>query len=883
MNANASSRESARQPATNDGTWKKSWCAMCLQNDCGMLVRMENGVVTETAGDPDTPTNRGKLCMRGGLACIPGYYDPKRIKTPLRRTNPNKGLDVDPGWEAISWDEAYSLIGAKLKEIRAKDPRRMAYMEGWGVCDELFSRETNIVDPETGIKGHGCTFTHAFGTPNNCPSHGVLCTIHFATGLVHAQLPEQIADLEYCAYLIAPGRTVGSNSACPHSTARLTKALDRGMKLVVVDPRHSPEASKAHRWLPIVPGTELAFNLAMLHGILFEVGVYDVKFLKDRTNAPYLIGADGLYARDAATDKPRMIDASDNTPKPFDQVADPVLDAELVENGETIKTGFRLFREGMKNYTPEWAEKICTVPASEIRAVTKEFVEHACIGQTITIDGFEFPFRPVQYNCSGRGACTHRNGTHADIAGKLVNLLMGAIELPGACTGGSRPGPNANILRPDQDGTVTPTYQATPNQFHFPPVHIDGSDFFPHKHTAPPTVVRNILDPKRWYLDYDIDLWFFAGANPIRSTSDPDLWVQAMRKVPMVVSINIIHDESTALSDIVLPTSHFLEKEGIRIYKPPLQSIDDDLRGLEMILARNTVPRLHDTKNADQILYDLAEAGGFLPEMNDCINMANRLPDRLKLDLNKRYELEDIWDRLIANIFGDEHTYKSVQATGQIWKYSVKGKEAYNYYYWPGNTTRHSFYIERLPRTVKQLRENFKKAGVTHPVYKENQEKDMFAYYTGVPFWYPTGVSENTPPEFDLYVMNWKTSFRIHGTGGNMGNPWSNEMRAADPYEMYVHMNSITAKKKNLSDGQTVWIESPQGKTKGRIRVTELIHPQVIGIPGNYGGVRARYTNPVMPEGGAWFNCLLGYDEVQHIDPIAGGMDNAPRVKVYPA
>ena len=50
-------------------------------------------------------------------------------------------------------------------------------------------------------------------------------------------------------------------------------------------------------------------------------------------------------------------------------------------------------------------------------------------------------------------------------------------------------------------------------------------------------------------------------------------------------------DESTVMADIVLPNSHFLEKKGIRLYKPPLQSIDDELRGLEMILGRDPVPQ----------------------------------------------------------------------------------------------------------------------------------------------------------------------------------------------------------------------------------------------------------------------------------------------------
>ena len=51
--------------------------------------------------------------------------------------------------------------------------------------------------------------------------------------------------------------------------------------------------------------------------------------------------------------------------------------------GQTVRPAFSLIREGMKPYTPEWAEKITTIPAETIRTITREFVDHAMIGGTI--------------------------------------------------------------------------------------------------------------------------------------------------------------------------------------------------------------------------------------------------------------------------------------------------------------------------------------------------------------------------------------------------------------------------------------------------------------------------------------------------------------------
>ncbi len=98
--------------------WYKGWCAMCLLNECGIRVFVKDGVVMKVEGDPDCPTNKGKLCIRGAVSSISGFYSPHRLKTPLKRTNPRKGLDEDPGWVEITWDEALDAIGERLRKIR---------------------------------------------------------------------------------------------------------------------------------------------------------------------------------------------------------------------------------------------------------------------------------------------------------------------------------------------------------------------------------------------------------------------------------------------------------------------------------------------------------------------------------------------------------------------------------------------------------------------------------------------------------------------------------------------------------------------------------------------------------------------------------------------
>ena len=69
-------------------------------------------------GDPSNPISKGKLCACGQSA-IYNLYNPYRVLAPMKRTNPKKGLDQDPGWVEISWEEALSSC-----RTLAQDPCR---------------------------------------------------------------------------------------------------------------------------------------------------------------------------------------------------------------------------------------------------------------------------------------------------------------------------------------------------------------------------------------------------------------------------------------------------------------------------------------------------------------------------------------------------------------------------------------------------------------------------------------------------------------------------------------------------------------------------------------------------------------------------------------
>jgi len=210
----------------------RSTCSLC-QNYCGLLAYKLDGKVVKLEGDLRNPRNHGHLCAKG-LSGFLTLYSPTRFRRPLRRTNPKKGLQEDPNWVEISWDEGLNTVARKLQAIRRDDPRKFIFFSGFGGDYTLFPR----------------AFSQAFGTPNGLSATGAMCSVHWASGQAHATSTEQV-DPGYCNYCITIGNTLGPNFApAEPSSLDIVDAVERGMRTIVVDPRCSVEASKGE-WVPI--------------------------------------------------------------------------------------------------------------------------------------------------------------------------------------------------------------------------------------------------------------------------------------------------------------------------------------------------------------------------------------------------------------------------------------------------------------------------------------------------------------------------------------------------------------------------------------------------------------------------------------------------------
>jgi len=353
--------------------WIPTACGMCYTN-CGILVHVKDGKVIGLEGNPIHPQNRGLMCAKG-KAGIMNLYNPNRVLTPLKRTNPKKGIGVDPKWVEISWDEALDTITSRLGDLK-DDPQKL-FLQIWEVIGDNYKWLAALAA--------------AFGTPNvmtaSSPSCGkVIHPMEFLSGGGFHQQP----DLHYCKYALLVGTQIGTaaRGCFNHMATDYAEARKRGMKVVVVDPISSYAGAKADEWIPIRPGTDSAFALGLMNVLVNELGIYDAPYLKKYTNAPYLVGPDGTYVRDPNLGNPLVFDSTFQKGVSYDSATPEVaLEGSYQVAGVKCAPAFQVLKDHLRSFTPEKMSEITTVPAATIRRVAREFGAAAQVGATTIIKG----------------------------------------------------------------------------------------------------------------------------------------------------------------------------------------------------------------------------------------------------------------------------------------------------------------------------------------------------------------------------------------------------------------------------------------------------------------------------------------------------------------
>ncbi|MBI2850539.1 MAG: molybdopterin-dependent oxidoreductase [Chloroflexi bacterium] len=908
------------------GIWEDVWvpttCARCYCI-CAIEVRRVNGVAVEIRGVPgSTQGSEGGLCSKG-LSGLQVLYDPNRLNVPLRRTNPEKGIGIDPKWKEITWEEAYAEIVPRMKKLLEEDPKKVAGSPGTGGSSPAWG--TGAPSYTAGL-GTGGGMVWGGGLQCGGASHPVGGITHGAWSIV--------PDFKYCNYALYFGATKGHGAG--HSAliaARMAgEARAKGMKMVVFDPMCNTAAGKATEWVPIIPGTDGAVILAMCNIIVNELGIIDKPFLKLKTNAPYLVGPDmkyirengpargvkahgrglapdgglgeqaaGTYIGDDETNKPMVWDAGEGKAKVYDDptIKDYALEGTYEYRGIKCQPSFQLLKEHLKQYTPEMASKVSSIPAETIHRIATEFATEARVGSTINIDGQTLPYRPVSAIIF-KGGEGHGNAYHTCLAVGLLSALVGACDVPGGTLGWP-----ARTLgytgREDEDQgafkwSVFKGLDGFLQCQRFGPGSGKSNKNMPYHGPWPITMPElkhrfGLLDiqpagtfkyiiggsdrDEVWEKlgatgDYRTEMLFLA-KNPLLSIGDRDAIAAALKSIPFLVVSELFNTETTeGFADIVLPDTCYLEKDS---WSSGLSQNYNHAWGTDdwvYHISQKVVEPMGQRKSGDDVTYEIAQRLGkewgrnLIKEANErTLRSAPISKEYWPEDVNQKLTAADIGDAFMKSTFGSERGWEWFKEHGFV-RWPKKVDEAY--WTW--------FLDIRIPVVYLEWLAHMK------PVVEDiNQKTGLFmdpAQYTPLISWFPTTIHKVTDPKYDLFCYSYRDS--LHSSSQTMEQPWLDEASQMNPWTYNITMNAETGREKGLEDGDLIEVESYLGRREtGRVKLVQGHHPLSVAICATAG--HWAKGQPTAKGKGANFNTLLPMT-FEHTDPVDGNLECCVRVTV---
>ncbi len=850
----------------NEGEWIPTTCNMCF-NNCSIKAHVVDGVVVELTGNPDSSIGRGHICGKGA-AGVMMLYDPNRITKPMKRTNPKKGFDEDPGWEEISWDEAYELVDTNVKAaIERSGPHAVTGMS-------MVASQIGSLVRHTAL---GVIYGNAEGSCSDICGAGVHQLEYFLTGTGNAR-----PDYLNCNYVVQFGTNAGT--ATRHGfnmTAEIFADRRReGLRHVVFDPHMGAAGEKADLWVPIRPGTDAAAALAIAN-VLVEEGLIDVEFLKTRTNSPSLVDvATGRILFDEATGKSLYMDA-DGTPKTYDVCADPQLEGAFEVNGKQCKTGFTLYKEHVAKYTPEYQEEITTVPAATIRRIAKELGEAACIGQTTTIDGIEMPYRPAAVD-GFSGITRHKHAFHACWAVFTLNNLIGSTNAVGGfcgfdpiCNGWADGNPNMawkpGIWEPEGLIDCAGLLLAFPNSYY---KKVYESDYTPT--TMGMMEIQPISEDNHFehvaqahpelYHTQAAEVAFCYACNPIKWWGNYDEQAEIFKNYTYVVGIDMFLNESSYFYDVILPECCYLERT------EPLPHASGNHRVIGGLHNPWTVPvwqKVVEPRDGApsswELFSELANRAGKNAEFIATLNMMFRVKEEYAVPLDQKLDVEAFADSVLKSNIDEEHDFAWLKEHG-VYDHPRTVDEVY---IWAnGEPGRVPMYFDFMLEAKGKVEAKAAELGIPW-------ETDD---YQALPDWKPGCGHEITDPDYDILPVYHTDA--INTDSWLMENPYVNEINEENPYGYTIEMNAATAATKGLATGDKVRLSTQEGvSVEGVLATSEGVHTECVSVIGGHWGSKSKYMPHALDKGVPVVHLVPGQTP-ERMDHVCSAFDQCIRVKI---
>ncbi|MBX3573097.1 MAG: molybdopterin oxidoreductase family protein [Mesorhizobium sp.] len=827
---------------------RKTTCYMCACR-CGIDVHIKDGKIRYIEGNRDHPVNKGVLCAKGS-AGIMQHYAPARLSSPLLRTGPRGSGEFKP----ISWDEALALAVDWLGEVRARDPKKLAFFTGRDQSQSL-----------TGF------FAQQFGTPNYA-AHGGFCSVNMAAagimtlggGFWEFGSP----DWERTKLFVMFG--VAEDHDSNPIKIGISKLKSRGARLVSVNPVRTGYSSIADSWIGIRPGTDGLLVLSVIHELL-KARKIDVDFLVRYTNAPWLVidapgtAEHGLFARDG-DGKPLIWESvTERAVAIGTRGARAALSGRYqLEDGRLAVPSFQLLAEKYLDdrYAPDTVAYETGISADVIRGLAAEiarvaFEEAIEIAQPWTDMNGErqasFIGRPVSFHAM-RGISAHSNGFQTARAIHVLQALIGAVDCPGAFRfeppypkpveahptphgkaehfGSNKPlsGPHLGFPRGPEDLLIGP--DGVPNR-------IDKAfswDAPISAHGLMHMVIANAHagDP------YKIDLLFLYMANMAWNSSMNTAGVIKMLEdrdeatgeyvIPKIIYSDAYASEMVAYADLVLPDTTYIERHDCislldrPISEPdavndairwPVVEPDRDVRGFQSVLidlaGRLRLPGFVDSRGtplykdfADYIVRHERRPGigplaGFRGVAGDRTGRGASNPDQLK--------------RYIENgAFFSAH----IPLEAQFFKHANRAYQDF--------AVKMGFFDTPQPVTFQLYSEICQKfrlsaQGMREPVAPQTHRDRLAAAFDPLPDWYrpleEAGVDRDAYP----YHALTQRPMSMYHSWGSM-NAWLRQIHTRNV--MYVP--GAICDEVGLVTGDWAWIISHHGRIKVEIARSDAVN-----------------------------------------------------------
>ena len=882
----------------------KTTCYMCACR-CGINVHLRDGKVRYIEGNRDHPVNQGVLCGKGS-AGIMQHYSPARLRAPMKRVGPRGSGE----FEEISWEEALTMATDWLGEVRANDPKRLAFFTGRDQSQSL-----------TGL------WAMQYGTPN-FSAHGGFCSVNMAAGGLYtfggAFWEFGDPDWELTKYFLLFG--VAEDHASNPIKIGIGHLKGRGAKIVSVNPVRTGYNAVADEWVGIRPGTDGLFVGALIHE-LFQNQKIDLDYLVRYTNAPWLViqhpGAadDGLFARGEDRDPIVFDKATGDFASAMSVETTPALTgARTLADGRTARPVFELMAERFLSdeYAPEAVASQTGVDAEQIRRIAAELAEVA-FEQEIVLDQpwtdwagrrhDKMIGRPVSMHAM-RGVSAHSNGFQTCRMIHILQILLGSID----CPGGFRykpPYPKQAppwLLPQGALEDIRPREPLGGPHLGFPlgPQHLLLDDDKPSRidkgftwdapmsaHGLMHMVINNAAkkDP------YEIEVLFMYMANMAWNSSmnvpgtidnltakDDD----GQYVIPKIIYSDAYYSEMVPYADLILPDTTYLERwDCISLLDRPISTAElaaDSIRHPVVKPDRNV-------RGFQEVLIDLAARLALPAFTNEdgSPRYPGGYPDYM-VNHERKPGIGPLagWRGADGSKTGqgapNPKQLERYLENGAFFAHELKPEQAYfkhanrDYLNW---AVEMGFRVEPRP-TIFQLYcepvQAFRLAAEGHGTRQppESHRERIRKHFDPLPFWYApleeTMVEEGAYP---LHAITQRPMHMYHSWGSQ--NAWLRQITAAN--RLYIH-RSLGAKI-GVVDDDWVWLRSHQGQVKCQVRLMDGVNPDTVwtwnaigkrrGAWGlsddspeaNQGFLLNHLISELLPEGGG------GY-RYSNSDPITG-------------